>query len=413
MDGSFACPECGSDVEVRGLAPGRQVRCPFCHRLLEVPYLPRAAGPSWKRRRYKRPKWVPWAWVGLGVLLVVVVVAGIVRILWRQYDSMQDRSINQLLSSSKEHEAGGRLGEALIDLDAALELADKAGSAWVKRSEPDRVRRPELARRDAEAKLAGLCDNSSSTFRLGEWLNLIARAEHDADLAPLLSRINERFQASLGEGATRELGSGRELLAAGKLSGSMDACDRAGVLFRHLAGQSQGGLRAETEALVKKLVQDAGIRVTVAPGQFVYGSGSYVSGLVPILEKALESKGYLPRRDKSPWRGAWQISPFEARLVVNETKEGTYMSSENRMTLIHIELTVNHGDRLIWHTTPRARSVEPLPHLPAYLATQVAMSPKRSEEFEKLLYKNARDQIEQKFSAQLASMPECASHVAR
>ena len=27
MDGSFACPECGSEVEVEGLAPGRQVRC--------------------------------------------------------------------------------------------------------------------------------------------------------------------------------------------------------------------------------------------------------------------------------------------------------------------------------------------------------------------------------------------------
>ncbi len=101
----------------------------------------------------------------------------------------------------------------------------------------------------------------------------------------------------------------------------------------------------------------------MAPGQFVYGSASYVSDLVPILEKALESKGYLPRRDKSPWRDAWQNSPFEARLVVNETKEGNYMSSENRMTLIHIDLTVNHGDRLIWHTTPRARSVEPLPAL--------------------------------------------------
>ena len=63
MDGSFACPECGSDVEVRGLAPGRQVRCGFCHRLLEVPYLPRAAGPSWKRRRFARPKWVH---VGMG-----------------------------------------------------------------------------------------------------------------------------------------------------------------------------------------------------------------------------------------------------------------------------------------------------------------------------------------------------------
>ena len=40
MDGSFACPECGSTVEVEGLTPGRQVRCEFCQRLLEVPYLP-------------------------------------------------------------------------------------------------------------------------------------------------------------------------------------------------------------------------------------------------------------------------------------------------------------------------------------------------------------------------------------
>ena len=43
MEGSFACPECGTFVEVHGLAPGRQVRCGFCNRLLEVPYLPRAA----------------------------------------------------------------------------------------------------------------------------------------------------------------------------------------------------------------------------------------------------------------------------------------------------------------------------------------------------------------------------------
>ena len=35
------------------------------------------------------------------------------------------------------------------------------------------------------------------------------------------------------------------------------------------------------------------------------------------------------------------------------------------------------GERQIWQTTPRARSEVPLPGLPAYLATQVAVSPER------------------------------------
>ncbi len=188
MDGSFACPECGSDVEVRGLAPGRQVRCAFCHRLLEVPYLPRAAGPSWKRRRFARPKWVTWAWAGLSVVVAALVTAGTVEFVRRRYNSMQDRTINQLLVTSQRHESEGRLGEALIDMDAALELAGKAGPAWDKRREEERGKRAELARRDAGSRLALLSRNESSTFRLGDWLNLIAWAGRDTDLASLAPR---------------------------------------------------------------------------------------------------------------------------------------------------------------------------------------------------------------------------------
>ncbi len=128
MDGSFACPECGYKVEVRGLAPGRQVRCGFCHRLLEVPYLPRAADASWKRQRYARPKWVPWAWIALAAVSALILLTGAVQFLKRQYDSIQDRSISQLFDSARRHEADGRLGEALIDLDTALELAQ--GGLW-------------------------------------------------------------------------------------------------------------------------------------------------------------------------------------------------------------------------------------------------------------------------------------------
>jgi len=98
---------------------------------------------------------------------------------------------------------------------------------------------------------------------------------------------------------------------------------------------------------------------------------------------------------------------------VNETKEGNYLSSENRLTLIHTELTVSSGSRQIWQTTPRSRSVVPLPDLPAHLARSVAVSPERKDEFERLLYKSARDQIDQKFSTAVANMPECPNRAAR
>ncbi len=408
MDGSFACPECGSDVEVRGLAPGRQVRCGFCHRLLEVPYLPRAADASWKRRRFARPKWFKWAWAGLGVILVATLAGGAFKFLRRQYDSIQDRSINQLLESSHRSENDGRLGEALVDLDAALDLAERAGPAWVKRTERDRLGRGDLARRDAEGILESLCRNSaSSTFRLGDWLNLIARAERDADLAPLSAKIDERFQTTLSEQLKRELATGQQLFTAGNMSGSMDACDRAAALIGRVSRAAQPGFREQAETLATGLVKTAGINISIPVGRFAFGSQSYVSEMGPVLEKALEAKGYLPRREKSAWQDVWRLSPFEARLDVNEIQEGNYLSSENRLTLIHAELTLTLGERQIWQTTPRARSAVPLPGLPAYQATRLAVSPERSDEFERLLYKNARDQIDGKFRTALANMPPC------
>ncbi len=218
MDGSFACPECGSEVEVRGLSPGRQVRCGFCHRLLEVPYLPRAAGASWKRRRFERPKWVAWSWVALSLFLVVVLAGGAIQFLRRQYDSIHDRSIKELLDSSRRHEAGGRLGEALVDLDAGLDLAEKAGGKWTNRRQSEQARRPDLARRDAQHVLDGLSASRSSPLRLGDWLNLIARAARDHDLAPLSPKIDEQFQSALSEQVSQFLASARRSFAAANVS---------------------------------------------------------------------------------------------------------------------------------------------------------------------------------------------------
>jgi hypothetical protein len=407
MDGSFACPECGSDVQVRGLAPGRQVRCEFCHRLLEVPYLPRAAGAPWKRRRYTRPKWVAWAWAGLCLLLVVILGAGAMKFLRRQYDSIQDRSINRLLESSRGHEAEGRLGEALIDLDAAIQVAEKAGPAWMKRLERDQARRADLARRDARGVLGALRRNEATPFGLGAWLTLIERAKRDRDLAALGTEIDECFQVSVTAQITRELAQARQNRSAGNLVASMNACDHAGSLLAHLAKDTQPAFRQETEALVADLLKTAGITVVVPQGRFVYGSNSYVSEMLPILDQALEAKGYLPRRESSPWRELWRHSAYQMRLAIQEIQEGTYPSTQNRLTLILVEVALTSGEKQIWQRTARARSTAPLPHLPANLARQIAVSSERSDEFEQLLYKNARDQVVPKFRAALVDVPSC------
>src|SRR5271167_2047669 len=153
MDGAFACPECGSSVEVGGLAPGRQVRCAFCDRLLEVPFLPRAADAPWRRRRFGRPKWLNWAWAALAIASITILAVGSFQFVRRQYDSAQQRSINHLLESSRSHESNGRLDQALIDLDTALEIARKAGPAYMTRVGDWRKRRGDLALRDLQHAL--------------------------------------------------------------------------------------------------------------------------------------------------------------------------------------------------------------------------------------------------------------------
>jgi len=409
MGGSFACPECGSDVEMRGLAPGRQVRCAFCHRLLEVPFLPRAGSRTWQGRRIKRPKWVPWAWAGLGLLLVAVLGAGAIKFLRRHYDTVQDHSINRLLESSRVHEAGGRIGEALVDLDAALDLAGKAGPEWSKRIERHRARRPDLARSDALAILSALSRDQSTPFRLGDWLNLIARVSRDPDLAAMGTTVDERFQDSLVNQIGHELSAARQLLKSGNISASMNACDRSGALLAHLPKTAEPAFRRDTEAVVSELIRAAGITVVVPQGRFVYGSNTYVSELLPLLDIALVAGGYLPKRESSPWRDLWRNSRFAMRLDVEETQDGQYLSSPNRLTLIHAELSLISGDQVIWRTTPQVRSAVPLPKLPAHLARKIAVSSERSDEFERLLYKNARDQIDQKFRLALASLPPWSS----
>ena len=110
MDEAFACPECGTNCPGARDRAGRQVRCGFCQRLLEVPYLPRAVDPGWRRRRFGRPWWVPWAWSALGVAAALIVLIAAVRLLNDRERAMVARSIDRLIASSERSRSGGEPG---------------------------------------------------------------------------------------------------------------------------------------------------------------------------------------------------------------------------------------------------------------------------------------------------------------
>ena len=231
------------------------------------------------------------------------------------------------------------------------------------------------------------------------------------DLAPLITRVNDQFQAALNRQVEFDLQAARAAFQSGDLSASLTSCDEIGGLIDHLAASTQPAVRRETEQIVTRIAATRGVLVEAPEGRFLFGTKSYVSELLPILDRALEAKGYVPRRESSPWRDLWNHPLFQMRLDVSEMQEGNYLSSQNRLTRIEAGLTLSSRGKIVWQTTPTVRSEVPLPKLPAYQASRLAISPERSEEFERLLYKNARDRIDEKFRYALGNMPACTEAV--
>ena len=408
MDGSFACPECGSQVEVHGLAPGRQVRCGFCEQLLEVPYLPRMPAGPWKRRRFTRSRWVIWSAGTIGIVLAVLLVAGLLQSARSHLRSVEKGSIQKLFDSSREHEKAGRFGQALIDLDVALDLAGKSRTTDPDTIEEERKRRGDLARKDVQTLLDQLVSRSPTSLPLGEWLNLIARAGKDSDLASLRSVIDEQFRIKVRLEADTNLALGRREFESAKVVESLRSCDRIAKLLGHLPPDVECIVRRDTEDLVGRLLSTHGVSIELPQGEFVYGSqDSYHSRMMPILLKSLEKKGYLPFRPASPWAGLWSKALYQLRFSVTERLEGNYLSSDNRLARIEAKLALFSRNVLIWQTNPSARTAVPLPGLSAYLSGRLAANRERSEEIERMFYKNALDHIEEKFLYALNNMPAC------
>jgi hypothetical protein len=408
MDEAFACPDCGTIVEIKGLAPGRQVRCDFCRRLLEVPYLPRVAELGWKRRRFGRPWWVVWAWTALGLLGVLIVVIAAVRFLDRRERTALARSIDRLIASSRTQEKAGRRDQAVVDLDSAINLCPPDSAEHRELLLRFRSRRQALVRLGAQDVLERLRQNENRLFPLGDWLNLQARVTTDPDLAPLQGEVAAKLQTKLKQCIESDLAAARNAAELGKALMAFDRCETLAPLAAHLPEPDRGRLRGEAGEIVLRIIDRHGVLLDPPHGHFLTGSmARYNANMIPTLVKALKAKGYLPQPDVSPWRDRWSRSPYRFSLEVNERAEGNYLASENRLTRIDTHLKLFYRGMEIWQTTPTARTKVPLPGLPGYFSARVALSPARIEEFERLLYDDARSQIDEKFAFALSHMPEC------
>jgi hypothetical protein len=378
--------------------------------LLEVPFLPRAAPALWKRRRFGRPKWVLWAWAALGTLAVLMLTVGAVRFLVQYRRSAYQRSIHHLLGSSEDKESNGRWSEALIELDAALEMAKNANPPDTHLLDGQRARRRQLALQDAEAVRNKLLGTNSSSFPLGEWSELIARCARDDDLSPLLRPITDQFHASLRTQVEAELASARRSSESGEAASSLASCERAARLLAHIPQPERATAWDRAEKMVTQLLGKCGVQIETPRGRFVIGSvESYLDEVLPLLVTGLEAKGYLPYRGTSPWHDLWKHARYQMELELSEQFEGNYLSSENRLTRLEAHLTLTAGGKLAWQITPTARTTVPLPNLPAFVSGRLAAGASRSAEVEQLLYRDARTQIEGKVGNALRSMPDCES----
>ena len=123
MSETFACPECGGEVELLGAAPGREVQCAHCASWLEVPYLPR--GGVWTRARFRRSHaaWViPAAWAGVAVLALLVAVVAWSKVSTSRSHAARDATLESLLASADAAEKARRPDRALSEIEAALAL---------------------------------------------------------------------------------------------------------------------------------------------------------------------------------------------------------------------------------------------------------------------------------------------------
>jgi tetratricopeptide (TPR) repeat protein len=400
MVGSFACPECGSAVGTRRSTPGRQVHCSECGTLVEIPFLPRAAGGRRGGRRSPRG----WAWAALGLVAAILMVVGAVEIARNRGHAAREREIAAVVARAEAAEASGRFDEALAASEQAIKLAKALDPSTLK---PLKERRDRLAVRDAEARLAAV---EAMPDPIEGLRALRAVVEADPAREPVRDRVIGVLSAALSARAESDLGQAAQTLAAGQPAVAMNLCERVARTADELGHERAGGLRDAARAIAEKIIGRYGVVFAPVTGEFVDGPRSarlHATALHPFLAAALRRKGFLPRPEKSPFLAVWdQSAPYRLTLEVIERNDVQFFQTPLQGTRLNVHFALMKGTTVLWQTRIQAKTRIPPPDMNAFEMSHLSLTKTRDPAIEKRLYDDARIVLGENLATSLGKLPE-------
>lgn len=408
MVGVFACPECGHELELEGLSPGREVLCGGCSTWVEVPFLPRAAG--WKRgfRPRRRRAWESKALRGAAVFAAVVLLAlAAFRAIGGRARSDREHVLAELVASADRAEQAGDVGVALREIEGAVAVARAADPRGSARLDGLLGRRDRASIREAGSRLAGV-DALDPDRAVGEALTLADRARCDRALAPMAGAIAAKVESAARRQAEADLDSARRALGSGRDAEAFAAAGRLHDRADRLAEADARRFRAEAREVIAAAVARSGVIIPPVTGRFVAGSiDAYSAALGPLWSRALLDRGYLPQPRSSPWRPAWdEGAPFRAVARIVESQEEFYLQSKNRTTRVDATLELTHADRPAWQVRLIGRTRSPQPGLSGYVAGHLATASRRDPEVERQFHDDAQDRLLELAARSIRGLPD-------
>jgi len=349
-------------------------------------------------------------WGAVVVTVIALVVGGVSRLMSHRSRIARLETITRLTQSAARQSAAGADGPALIDLDAAIELAGSSDQldscldlATLRRT------RQETARRDAEKILGDLTGRDDFPRSAGEWLGLRARISRDSDLAAIQRKAEAAFQAQVNRSLESESRSATSSLASREFETALESCLQLDRMLNYAPPDIREQWRNRLETAVAAVVQAAGVVVAESHGELLEGSRhrSYTPELMRTATKALRDQGYVPPPRDVPWRSLWSQAPYRLDLEVVERREGNYHATQNRLARIEVHVTLSTRNAPIWSATSVARSRVPLAEVPTSISNRLAISRERINAFEDLLYADAESLVGAHLAATVQNLPHC------
>ncbi|MDR3637241.1 MAG: hypothetical protein P4L84_25780 [Isosphaeraceae bacterium] len=407
MDGVFACPKCGYELKSKGLLAGRQVRCDWCESWIEVPFLPRVPHPHRKRRGTRRSaRWLFASWSAISVLALVILGIAASKWMHAHTNLIHEQRISGLLQSAGEDEKAGRLGDAVAELEAALALLRTFEPASSPRIEELSTRRDALIRVEVRAQLAAI-EGAPPDEVVGQCITLLTRVSEQPALAEFGETIRERLQSAALRSASDDLAAARDHFEAGRSAEAFRRCEHLARIAEHIDGHPQRQVKDDARAIVTRIAELGGVVIEPVTGQFTFGTpASYTTVLRPLLVDVLLQHGYLTCPDTSPWRSVWETAaPFRVTVEVNEQLSEDYLQSRNRISQLGAKVALRQRETTLWEQLATARTQVPVPKIPAYQAARIGFGDAPVPEYERILYKNAREIVLERFGGAVNTLP--------